>query len=61
MLLACLAVALPVLQILEGIDAVKEDEVRELAGQLFDKRYFCLTILGPVDGNGFDRKLLEFD
>jgi predicted Zn-dependent peptidase len=52
---------LPALQILKGIDGVKEDEVRELALQLFDKRYFCLTVLGPVEGNGFDRKLLDFD
>jgi predicted Zn-dependent peptidase len=43
---------IPVEQILAGIDGVKEEEVRYLASELFDDRYFCLTMLGPIDGDG---------
>jgi predicted Zn-dependent peptidase len=49
---------LPVDKILEGIDRVKEEEVRSLACDFFNKQSFCLTILGPVDGNGFKQDLL---
>jgi predicted Zn-dependent peptidase len=49
---------LPVDKILEGIDRVKEEEVRSLACDFFNKQSFCLTILGPVDGNDFEWKLL---
>ena len=47
---------LPVEQILAGIDGVKEEEVRYLASELFDDRYFCLTMLGPMDGDGLVRR-----
>ncbi len=50
---------LPVEQILSGIEAVKEEEVHQLAHELFDERYFCLTMLGPMDGNGTERNLLD--
>ncbi len=43
---------IPVDQILAGIDSVKEEEIRRLAAELFDERYFCLTMLGPMDGDG---------
>ena len=49
---------LPVEQILSGIDAVKEEDVHHLAYELFDERYFCLTMLGPMDGNGVAGNLL---
>ena len=44
----------PVEKIIEGIDEVKEEVVRSLACDFFNERSFCLTILGPVDGNGFN-------
>ncbi len=37
--------------ILNGIDEVDEGMVKELAAHLFDEQYFCLTVLGPMDGN----------
>ena len=43
---------IPVDQILAGIESVKEEEIRQLAAELFDERYFCLTMLGPMDGDG---------
>jgi predicted Zn-dependent peptidase len=48
---------LPVEQILQGIDRVKEEEVRQLATELFNERLFCLTVLGPVDGDGLETSL----
>ena len=50
---------LPVEQILAGIEGVKEEEVRFLANELFDQRYFCLTMLGPMDGEGVSRNLMD--
>jgi predicted Zn-dependent peptidase len=50
---------LPVEQVIQGIDEVKEEDVRYLASELFDDRHFCLTVLGPVDGNGLGKKLLK--
>jgi predicted Zn-dependent peptidase len=50
---------MPVEQILAGIDGVKEEEVRYLANELFDDRCFCLTMLGPMDGDGLVRKPLD--
>jgi predicted Zn-dependent peptidase len=49
---------LPVEQILSGIEAVKEEDVHQLACELFDERYFCLTMLGPMDGSGVAGNLL---
>jgi predicted Zn-dependent peptidase len=46
---------LPVGMILQGIDEVKEEAVQHLANDIFDERFFCLTILGPMDGNNIDR------
>lgn len=40
---------IPVESILKGIDDVDESMVKELARNLFDENYFCLTILGPMD------------
>lgn len=37
--------------ILKGIDGVDERMVKSLASHLFDEQYFCLTVLGPMDGN----------
>jgi len=52
---------LPVVQVLKGIDEVKEEEVSHLAGELFDERFFCLTVLGSLDGKDLDRGLLKLD
>ncbi|MEW6377684.1 MAG: pitrilysin family protein [Thermodesulfobacteriota bacterium] len=52
---------LPVEKILRGIDEVKEEEVRSLASDIFDERFFCLTVLGPMDGNHLDKALLTLD
>ncbi|MCX8116368.1 MAG: insulinase family protein [Desulfobacterota bacterium] len=35
--------------ILKGIDEVDEEMVRGLADQFFDEKYFCLTVLGPME------------
>ncbi len=37
--------------ILKGIDEVNEEMVKHLASHFFDEQYFCLTVLGPMDGN----------
>jgi len=39
----------PVESILKGIDEVDEETVHHLANDLFNERFFCLTILGPVE------------
>jgi predicted Zn-dependent peptidase len=52
---------LPVDEILKGIDAVKEEAVRHLATELFDERFFCLTVLGSLDGKDVNRELLKLD
>jgi hypothetical protein len=41
--------------ILKGIDEVKEETVRQLANEIFDERLFCLTVLGPMNGNYLDK------
>ena len=46
---------LPVGMILKGIDEVKEETVQHLANDIFDERFFCLTVLGPMDGNYLDK------
>jgi predicted Zn-dependent peptidase len=46
---------IPVGMILKGIDEVKEDTVRQLANEIFDERLFCLTVLGPTNGNYLDK------
>jgi predicted Zn-dependent peptidase len=50
---------LPVGMILKGIDGVSEETVRNLASDIFDERFFCLTVLGPADGNGLDKVRLK--
>jgi len=52
---------LPVEKILKGIDGVEEEVARSLARELFDERYFCLTVLGPMDGYHLDRALFKLD
>lgn len=52
---------LPVEKILKGIDEVEEEVVRTLARDLFDERYFCLTVLGPMDGHHLDKTLFKLD
>jgi predicted Zn-dependent peptidase len=52
---------LPIAKILEGIDEVRDENVRHLAGEIFDQRYFCMTVLGPLDGKGLDKDLLNLD
>jgi predicted Zn-dependent peptidase len=42
---------LPVGMILKGIDEIEEETVRHLANDIFDERFFCLTVLGPMNGN----------
>ncbi len=46
---------LPVEMILKGISEVKEETVQQLANDIFDQRFFCLTVLGPMDGNYLDQ------
>ena len=46
---------LPVGMILKGIDKVKEETVRQLANEIFDERLFCLTVLGPMNGDYLDK------
>ncbi len=41
--------------ILKGIDEVTEETVRQLANEIFDERLFCLTVLGPMNGNYLDK------
>jgi hypothetical protein len=41
--------------ILRGIDEVKEEIVQHLAADIFDERFFCLTVLGPRDGNDLEK------
>jgi len=52
---------LPAEKILKGIDEVGEEVVRGLASDIFDERFFCLTVLGPMGGNGFEKSLLNLD
>ena len=49
---------LPVEKVIQGIDAVDEEMVRSLARDIFDERFFCLTVLGPIDGDGFKKNPL---
>ncbi len=46
---------LPVGMILKGIDKVEEETVQRLARDIFDGRSFCLTVLGPMNGNDLDK------
>jgi predicted Zn-dependent peptidase len=48
---------MPVERVIKGIDEVEEEGVRHLAEIIFDKQFFCLTVLGPVDGDGFKKNL----
>jgi hypothetical protein len=50
---------LPVGMILKGIDEVKEETVQHLARDTFDERFFCLTVLGPMNGNDLDKIRLD--
>ena len=50
---------LPVGRILKGIDEVKEETVQQLATDIFNEHFFCLTVLGPMNGN-FQEKV-RFD
>jgi predicted Zn-dependent peptidase len=52
---------LPVEKILKGIDGVGEEMAQSLASDIFDERFFCLTVLGPMDGNGLEKDLLKLD
>jgi predicted Zn-dependent peptidase len=50
---------LPVERTLKGIDEVKEEVVRDLARELFDEHFFCLTVLGPTNGKHLNETLLK--
>ncbi len=50
---------LPIVTILKGIDEVREETVQRLAGDIFDERFFCLTVLGPMNGNYLDKIRLD--
>jgi predicted Zn-dependent peptidase len=50
---------LPVERTLKGIDEVKEEVVRNLARELFDEHFFCLTVLGPTNGKHLNETLLK--
>lgn len=45
---------LPIEKILKEIDEVCEEKVRKLAKEIFDENFFCLTVLGPMNGNEID-------
>lgn len=49
----------PVESVLKGIDQVEEEIIKTLARDIFNDQFFCLTILGPMDGNGLDKNLLQ--
>lgn len=46
---------LPVGMILKGIEEVNEETLQHLADDIFDERFFCLTVLGPMDGNYLEK------
>jgi len=50
---------LPVERTLKGIDEVEEEVVHNLAKELFDKQFFCLTVLGPTNGQHLDETLFN--
>jgi predicted Zn-dependent peptidase len=50
---------LPVRMVLKGIDGVTQETIQHLANNIFDERFFCLTVLGPMDGNGLDKVRLK--
>jgi predicted Zn-dependent peptidase len=50
---------LPVGRILKGIDEVKEETVQQFATDIFNEHFFCLTVLGPMNGN--DQEKVRFD
>jgi len=52
---------LPVEEILRSLDGVGEEIVRNLASDIFDEQFFCLTVLGPLEGNKFDKSILKLD
>ena len=49
----------PMDTILQGIEDVKEETMRSLANEFFDQRYFCLTVLGPMDEKEIDPSLFD--
>jgi predicted Zn-dependent peptidase len=49
----------PMETILQGIEDVKEETIRSLANEFFDQRYFCLTVLGPMDEKKIDPSLFD--
>lgn len=49
----------PVERTLKGIDEVKEEVVRDLAKELFDEHFFCLTVLGPTNGKHLNETPLK--
>ena len=49
----------PVERTLKGIDEVKEEVVRDLAKELFDEHFFCLTVLGPTNGKHLNGTLFK--
>ncbi len=49
---------LPVETVIRGIDEVEDEVVRSLGKDIFDERFFCLTVLGPIDGKTFNKNLL---
>ncbi len=50
---------LPVGTILKGIDQVNEETVQRLASDIFDQRFFCLTVLGPMNGKDLNKIRLD--
>jgi predicted Zn-dependent peptidase len=50
---------LPVEKTLKGIDEVEEGVVRDLAKELFDEHFFCLTVLGPTNEKHLNETLFK--
>jgi len=51
----------PVEKILKEINEVEEEMVIHLANEFFDRRFFCLTVLGPMDENNLAKNLMKLE
>jgi predicted Zn-dependent peptidase len=47
-------------EILDQIEAVTADQIKELANELFHPKHLCLTLLGPLTQKRLSRELIHF-
>jgi predicted Zn-dependent peptidase len=52
---------IPLQEIIEKVEAVTQDDILELANDLFHPRQMALTLLGPVDGDKKEFEAILFD